>query len=98
MKNTLYCIIVFSLLFSFVSKAGIYQKDTDTLQGKSYDELEELFYNNQKDRNLGSLYASSFLKKAKKEANTIKIADGYNLLSIVNPIEIGIEYMDRIYG
>ena len=91
MKNTLFCIACFVLLFPLVSRANIYQKDTDTLQSKSYDELEELFYNNQKDTDLGRLYARSFLKKAKKNANTIKIADGYHLHFFISIPEIALQ-------
>ncbi|EZH75953.1 hypothetical protein ATO12_03945 [Aquimarina atlantica] len=73
----IYC---FLLQFLFIPTSLKAQHYTDSLQQKSYKELQNLFLEN---RNVDSVNAKKILKvyieKAKKNLDTIKIIEGYEL-------------------
>ncbi|GAA4277040.1 helix-turn-helix transcriptional regulator [Aquimarina mytili] len=84
---------LFSCLFI---KAEIIQKHKDSLDNKSYEELQELYFINQKKIDLAKKYASYFVEKGKRDRNKIKIADGYHLHFMISTPEIAMKYVDSI--
>ncbi len=68
----------------------------DSLTEMSFDILEHRSINSKND-SVKKLYAKAFLLKAKKEKNTIKIADGYYSFSnIYRHTPKGVKYADSI--
>ncbi|RZS93288.1 helix-turn-helix domain-containing protein [Aquimarina brevivitae] len=51
--------------------------EADSLITKSYQELNDAFYDNLTNDDLYDLYANAFLKKAYQEKDTVKMARGY---------------------
>jgi AraC-like DNA-binding protein len=72
-------------------------KLSDSLKNKSYEEYASLFYKNQNDSIIAFKYASLYLRKAKNEKDTVKIANAYSLIATtcINP-KYGIMYSDSI--
>ncbi|GAA4273658.1 helix-turn-helix domain-containing protein [Aquimarina gracilis] len=93
MRFTLTILYLFSF---FVLKAESKGKQIDSLSNKDYTELQNLFYNNLKNISNAKKYAIEILKKAKKEKDTIKIADGYHNLFMISTPDISIKYVDSI--
>lgn len=68
-----------------------------TQKSKSYQELSDSFYNVEFDKKKASVIAKAFLKKAKREKNILKIAEGYYFHSyITSSHEEAIKYADSI--
>ena len=56
----------------------------DSLNMKGFKELSNLFYKHEKDSLLSLDIAKIYLKKAKSKKDTVKMANGFYYLSIVN--------------
>ena len=54
---------------------------TDSLKGKSYQELYSSFYYNKDNDTLYDLYAKEFIKKAYREKDTLKISARYYIIT-----------------
>jgi AraC-like DNA-binding protein len=83
--------IFFLLIFPVFLLAQPLRKNLTNL---SYDELKELFKNNEKDENKQLLYATAYLTKANKENGSIQKARGWYLLSLLYDGDRGIRYLD----
>ncbi len=92
-KKLLSKIILF-LLFS--TKVFAYQDTSDVNQNLDYKSLRKEFYKNKKDTIKALFYAQKYLVKAKKDNDTLKIANGYYYISIVSQNEICQQYNDSI--
>lgn len=70
----------------------------DSLQNMSYAELEKAFSDSQKKGidSLAEKYARIYLKKAKKDKDAIKLADGYKYKSYISDFDDAIQYSDSI--
>ncbi len=69
---------------------------SDSLQSKTYVELSRLFYKNKKDTSRSKAYANIYLKRAKKNKDTINMAYGFLLFSGMSKERIYLEYSDSI--
>jgi len=68
----------------------------DSLENKSYDYLENKFLENQADKHLASIYAKTYLKKAKDQEHKIGVLRAYYFLSNIDDSEESISYADSI--
>ncbi len=74
------------------------KSNNDSLQKLSFKKLEEFFNDSVGDSVSSKLYAIAYLKKAKKNYDTLEIANAYNLLcrhNFLNP-KIILKYVDSI--
>ncbi|SEC01129.1 Helix-turn-helix domain-containing protein [Tenacibaculum sp. MAR_2009_124] len=86
------------IYFLFCAMTSIYciaQTDINNLTLRSYDELMEL-YENENDQNKSEVYANAFLKKAQNEADTTKILTGFHLKSLIAKNEKRLQFLDSI--
>ena len=72
------------------------QVETDSLQDKSYEYLQNGFMDNYEDLGKSFIYSSAFLKKAKKEGDEKNIAFGYHLTSLSTKDEESLMYIDSL--
>ncbi|PKV52036.1 AraC-like DNA-binding protein [Aquimarina sp. MAR_2010_214] len=72
------------------------EKVSDTLLLKTYEQLESSFIEHKLDSILSKIYAKSYLKKAKNENDSIKMADGYYFISKICSSDIEINYLDSL--
>lgn len=89
---------VFTMLL-WGNGAGVYgQMQKDTLKTKSYKELSDFFYKYEVDSSKVLPVAYEYLKRAKEEKDTVKIADGFYYLSTVykNTGSLLLKYYDSI--
>ncbi|WP_372483247.1 helix-turn-helix domain-containing protein [Elizabethkingia anophelis] len=94
MRKELFFLCFYFLSLNFYSSQNIKGfKIPDTLQNKSFDQLEKLFGKNF-ETNDALLYANTFLIKAKQEKNTKRIIDGYFLFFLKSGKDIN--YTDSI--
>ncbi|PKV51604.1 AraC-like DNA-binding protein [Aquimarina sp. MAR_2010_214] len=90
-------IYYFLLQFLFTSTSLTAQHYTDSLQQKSYDELIETYLNySQTNRIKSKKIAEIYLEKAKKNKDTLQIAEAYLLHYYETRNSIGIQYLDSI--
>ena len=68
----------------------------DTLKKKSYHYLDNRFYDLKNDSAIASLYAYTFLAKAKLEKNPKEIMNGYQNLMLISSDRIRSIYIDSI--
>jgi len=68
----------------------------DSLNTKSYHELETLFYENKLDSIKSKIYARTYLLKGRKINDSLKIADGYYFISKICPNNLLEAYLDSI--
>ncbi|WP_438710788.1 helix-turn-helix domain-containing protein [Aquimarina muelleri] len=69
----------------------------NTLRNKNYKELSDLFYKNRKEDSIKAKeYAQIYLLKAQTFKDTIKIADGFLLLSRISDEHSQLKYYDSI--
>ena len=71
---------------------------SDSLKVYTYDDLETKFYNlnNSDQQKKSSSIASYYLKKAKTENKVNYIAEGYVLMHLNKPLDIGLKYLDSL--
>ncbi|SIQ38065.1 hypothetical protein SAMN05880574_11188 [Chryseobacterium sp. RU37D] len=91
-KRFLYFLLIFyTSLFFCQSVKGFHIPDS--LRNKSFDELDNKF-NQFRESNQSILYVNSYIVKAKKEKNIIKLINGYYLQTIKEKEKTG--YIDSI--
>ncbi|TYP99088.1 helix-turn-helix protein [Tenacibaculum adriaticum] len=88
------------LLLSFIFSIQILLSQNsplDSLLNKSYDELSELFYQNETDTVLAQTYADAFFLKAKKKNDTLGMLRGkYYISDVHNLFDSYINYCDSL--
>ncbi|HFK5570250.1 TPA: helix-turn-helix domain-containing protein [Elizabethkingia meningoseptica] len=91
-----YIILLILLLFNNLVNAQNHK--IDSLAKFTYRELKSKFYDyNDRNKILQSeQIAKYYLKKAKKENNTLEIAEGYNLIHFNKDFSIAIKYIDSL--
>ncbi|NAS32147.1 helix-turn-helix domain-containing protein [Flavobacteriaceae bacterium R38] len=72
------------IIFLFVTVSGASQKIPDSLLSKSYEELRNSYWEVYPDSLKGSEYVKTYLFKAKKDHDTIKIARGYQWFKFIS--------------
>jgi len=94
-KVNIYIIFLLFICICFGQKNK--SNDKTLLENKSYKELSDSFYNVEFNKDKAFIYAKAFLSKAKKEKNTLKIAEGYyfHAYTISNHVN-AIKYADSI--
>ncbi len=94
MNNVIWLILIASLL----STANVASQSIDSLSQNSYEELEAKFRAGFPDASKTAFYAHYYLKKAKKEKDPARIAQGYYLqyalINIESPVIL--KYADSI--
>ncbi len=93
-RGGFYSIILFLVLGAQYSNA--YQKTNNQPKEEEYQFLANQFYIHEKDSIRAASYANKYLIKAKKEKDTLKIADGYYFLSSISSHAISNQYSDSI--
>lgn len=90
--------LLLTLVFSFFLFQNGFSQVTvpNSLQNMSFDELKNGFYSNFGINSLANKYAEAHLKKAKREKDIIKIADGYMFKSHTSNFDDAIKYSDSI--
>lgn len=87
--------IVFIIMLQLVILENLSaQYNIDSIKKISYSELKKNFEKSYVDTIKDLIYANIYLEKAKKDKDTVKIADGYLQLSNVHPYKIGLLYAD----
>ncbi|GAA4275618.1 helix-turn-helix domain-containing protein [Aquimarina mytili] len=97
-KISFYFIITILINNCYVSIAQNSHVNTpgDSLKLKTYEVLKNKFYENQSNSNLARLYAKTYLEKAKRDTDTIKIADGFYFFGLIDEYAIAHQYTDSI--
>lgn len=62
----------------------------------SYDDLKELYFDNEKNQTKQTEYANAYLAKAKNENSPIRKAKGYYMYSLLNEDDKAISYLDSV--
>jgi len=94
MRKELFFLCFYFLSLNFYFTQGLKDfKMPDTLQNKSFEQLEKSFGKNF-TTNEALLYANKFLSKAKQENNTKRIIDGYFLFFL--KFQKDVKYTDSI--
>ncbi|WP_109302181.1 helix-turn-helix domain-containing protein [Aquimarina sp. AU474] len=89
------CIIIL-LLFNTVNLFA-FQSSSDSLLTKEYTYLKKKIFKNAKDSSKAIVYTQSYLFKAKKDIDTIKIVNGFYYMSgITKDKEITEKYIDSM--
>ena len=98
MNKIVLCFVVLMYLGtpSCFSQRGDVGIVPDSLNIKTFQELENRFYQHENDMSLASLYAKAYLKKAKQENDTIKIANGFYFSALIDEYHIAHQYTDSI--
>lgn len=91
-----YKIALFMLSFWFCQPSVGQDKPIDSLDSKTYEELETNFNKQYTDSLNVVIYAKAYLKKAMKSNDTIRIANAYYYLSDASPSNIALLYCDSI--
>lgn len=94
MRTTTLISIICYLICSQLSLGQ--DKIPDSLTNKSFEELKTLFFENISNDSLSLTYSDTYLDKAKKTNDSLKIAWGYLLASYINNFEDAIKYSDSI--
>jgi AraC-like DNA-binding protein len=89
-------LIIAGIFLGILSKSVQAQYNIDSIKGLSYEQFEEYFRKSHVDSVNDLLYATTFLEKAKKDADTVRIADAYLHLSYVSNYQIALFYADSI--
>ncbi len=77
-------------------KCLLAQYNIDSIKALPYEKFEEYFIKSSVDSVEDLIYANAFLAKAKKEMDTIRVADAYLKMSYVNKYEIALKYADSV--
>ncbi len=100
MKKKVFFGFIFISLYSFLGiKSSLAQSHSqkDTLAKYSYEELSKKFYAAKPDSLKAILYAKYYIKKAKRDKDTLQEADGnYYLSDITNNLSHFINYWNKI--
>ena len=72
------------------------KNNSDTLLLKTYRQLESSFLKYKQDSFLSKIYANGYLKKAKKEKDSLRLANGYYYISKICDDNLLINYLDSI--
>lgn len=89
-------ILIYLLLCNFLSAQKNSFTTPDSLKKKSFEYLDNRFYNLRKDSAASSLYAFTFLKKAKEEKNLKEVINGYQNLMLISPDKVRAVYIDSM--
>lgn len=81
---------------SFHGQTDISLQQLDSLQYYTYDDLSGKFYDHEADSAMAMVFARAYLSRAKKDRDTIKMADGYFFMTEVNNDSLAIKYADSI--
>ncbi len=90
-----FCLLI---IFLCVQIHGVtaYQNEKQTQNKEDYQVLADKFYEHLKDSLQAKSYATTYLQQAKKDADTIRIADGFYFLSLISESEDSNKYSDSI--
>ncbi|MEW7277765.1 helix-turn-helix domain-containing protein [Aquimarina sp. 2201CG1-2-11] len=94
-KGIFISIIALCLFF----KTGFSQNGTiakDSLSLKTYNELESLFKKHKLDSTLSKAYAWGYIQKAKREKDSLQMANGYYYISKVCKDDVLLSYLDSL--
>ncbi len=94
-----YFIHFFIIILAFFNTSHLfaYQNSSDSLSTKEYAYLQKMVFKNARDSIKGIAYAQSYLFKAKKDVDTIKIVNGYYyMFGIIRDKEITEKYIDSM--
>lgn len=88
----------FLFLFTFLYSFFFTQNKIDSLKSLSYKELKEKFnsYDETNKKREAKIISNYYLTKAKKEKNTLEIAEGYNLIHFNEDFPLALKYIDSI--
>lgn len=78
------------------SSLQIVTKVPDILLDKTFKQLDSIFNKNVLDTITSKIYAKAYLLKAKKNVDTIEIANGYNLYFKISDDALALKYVDSI--
>ncbi len=96
MSQKLY-IFLLSVSFLLVATISQAQQAEDSLQGKSYDQLQDIFYDYyDRDSLLTSKVLKTYLTRAKREKDTLHIAIGYDNYYLFREHEDGTDYINYL--
>ncbi len=87
------------LITIFLLKIGssfAYQKEEKFKDVDDYQFLANKFYENEGDSATAAVYANTYLLKAKRTKDTLRIADGYYFLSSISKNNVSLQYSDSI--
>ncbi len=90
---------LFFILFLFCSSVTLFafQTPTDSLLTKEYDYLKKMVHQNARDSAKAFIYAQTYLHKAKKDIDTLKIVNGFYYHSgIIKDKELTEKYIDSM--
>ncbi|UZO82066.1 AraC family transcriptional regulator [Aquimarina sp. ERC-38] len=84
-KRIILSVLVFFTIANSTSQSTekLFLLRNDSLKNKSYDELYRLFYNNFDKDSISYIYAEEYLKKAYHHDDTLKIATGYYMTTLI---------------
>lgn len=90
-----------SLLLFLIIGVVFYHAQTlnirkNTLEERTYEELEKEFYNSPAGEINSKSIADYYLKKAKAEKNTTQIAEGYVMLHFAEDLPNALKYLDSL--
>ncbi len=89
-----YHFFIISILFSFTLNA---QNSIDSLQNKSYDELQNIYNQHIKaDTGKAKTAMKAYINQAKRKKDTLEIAKGFELYSVFISDSGKIKYLDSI--
>ncbi|PBJ08041.1 helix-turn-helix domain-containing protein [Flavobacterium sp. ACN6] len=89
-------LLLFLLFYGAVSAQKSTYSAPDSLKNKDYDYLDDRFYELKRDSSRASVYAFTFLYKAKKEQNWKEIINGYQNLMLISPEKLRLTYTDSM--
>ncbi|MFK5983698.1 MAG: helix-turn-helix domain-containing protein [Flavobacteriaceae bacterium] len=92
MNTTILNVIVFTFLVNFGVIAQ--NKEEEPLSKKSYESLIDLYDINAKDTLLAIKISKAYIKKARKENDSTKMARGYTRLAFVSKRNVALKYLD----
>ena len=92
LRGIVYCLLLVQLCFA--QEQGF--KIPDSLEGKTFKVLAKDFYKREHDSAQAYPYAMTYLLKAKKKNDSIKIADGFYFLSSINRDSTLLRYCDSM--
>jgi len=89
-------LLLFLLFYGVVMAQKSTYSTPDSLKNKDYDYLDDRFYQFKRDSSRASVYAYTFLTKAKKEQNWKEIINGYQNLMLISPEKLRLVYTDSM--
>ena len=90
-------IICFLTCFSFSAAQNLSATAVpDSLKTRSYKELAERFYELEEDSARAAIYALTYLYKAKKDRDSLRITRGYKRLAFISSYKVALKYADSV--